>query len=138
MNNRAYYAEMARQRGDEYAALVEADDMKKTLEWIKKLGGHWDNRSNELSLSHTSATDISPLAKFTALKRLYLSYTTVADVSPLAGLLALKVLDLSYTSVMNLMPLAGCTALKRLFLEGASVADEQIAPLRERGVKVYR
>jgi Leucine-rich repeat (LRR) protein len=60
-------------------------------------------------------SDVSPLARLTALQSLDLEGTQVRDVSPLAGLTALQGVDLRRTPVNDVSPLAG---LRQLTIHG--------------------
>lgn len=69
---------------------------------------HLDVRSNR------ELTDISPVAKLTALRSFHCYGTQVFDLSPLANLTALEEILCQATQVSDLSPLAGLTNLNRL------------------------
>lgn len=84
------------------------------------------------------ATDLTPLARLTALKSLcnsmgrgrYLPWqivSPVSDIRPLAGLKSLETLQLWGTRITDLAPLSGLENLHELHLSASSVAN--LAPL---------
>jgi internalin A len=80
-----------------------------------------------LDILNETISDIRPLARFTALRKLILSGTQVADVSPLRACRLLKILYLSNTRVTNLSPLSELTNLADLSLYRTEVTD--LSPL---------
>jgi Leucine-rich repeat (LRR) protein len=90
------------------------------LDWVRVRGEHqipW------LRLSGIHASDVSPIADLTDLRKLNLEDTLVKDVFHLSRLIALQELNLRNTLVENISPLAGLTALRRLDLWGTQVSD---------------
>ena len=81
-----------------------------------------------LDLSETQVSDLTPLRGLTALQNLHLGGIKVSDLTPLRGLTALQSLDLGRTEVSDLTPLRGLTALQSLHLMGTQVSD--LTPLR--------
>jgi hypothetical protein len=82
-----------------------------------------------LNLIYTQVSDITPLAKLTALETLRLDNTQVSDLTPLAKLTALRILTLRNTEVSDLTPLAKLTALQNLWLLNTQVSD--LRPIRD-------
>ena len=77
----------------------------------------------ELDLSYTLVTELTPLAGLTNLKELDLSGTPVTELTPLAGLTNLQKLWLINTPVTEFKPLASLTNLKELNLFGTQVTE---------------
>ena len=67
--------------------------------------------------------DLSPLADFKQLRRLFVSGASVSNLAPLAGLTKLEELNLVQTSVSDLTPLAALTNLTSLLVWQTSVSD---------------
>jgi|GEM_PF-3992316 len=89
-----------------------------------------DNKAFTLDLSHNAhLSDISGLAGFTRLERLYLSSTQVSDISVLKDLINLKKLYLSNVQLSDISALAKLINLEELYLSGTSVSD--ISVLRD-------
>ncbi len=71
----------------------------------------------------TEFSDLSPLVGFTRLENLDLSETSVTDLSPLSSCSNLKVLRLNGCQVVDLTPLAGLTQLEELQICQTDVSD---------------
>lgn len=84
-----------------------------------------------LELSSTQVSDVAPLAGLTGLQDLWLGGTQVRDVAPLAGLTGLQALSLAGTQVSDVAPIAGLTSLRILFLENTRIED--LTPLLDFG-----
>jgi hypothetical protein len=85
----------------------------------------------QLSLSGTQVSDVSPLAGLGQLELLNLRGTEVSDVGPLAGLTQLRSLDLSETWVTDVKPMSGLGQLRTLYLFNSPVSD--VSPLAGLG-----
>ena len=78
----------------------------------------------ELDLSgNVNISDLSPLAKMSALKRIDISGTPVSDLMPLRNMNNLEVLNISGTEVSTLEPLRYCTHLRELKMKDAQISD---------------
>lgn len=75
----------------------------------------------------TVLTDISALAKLTAIKKLLINGTGITDLSPLATLSTLEEIDISDTSIEDLAPLRKLANLRALFAARTRIYD--LAPL---------
>ncbi len=130
-------------------------------QWLGSLDSHWrkylklDSRpvtdkqiqtTTELYLLNSTVTDLRPIARFTALRKLnllgrrevvdisllaqlknlrevYLGNTAVADLSPLSVLAELRILNFRSTNVTDLSPLSNTTSLKELSCAFAPLRD---------------
>ena len=81
----------------------------------------------ELALSVNLISDLSPLAKLTALQALVCFETQVSHLVPLVNLTALQTLECSETQVSDLAPLTNLTTLQSLNCSWTQVSD--LAPL---------
>ena len=82
----------------------------------------------ELMLIRINVSDLSPLDKFTGLRKLILSANPIRDITPLKFLPELKKLFLSNTLVDDLQPLKDLPNLTSLNLTNLSLTD--ISPLK--------
>ena len=77
-------------------------------EWLREqLGVDFFEKVVGVELRGDNINDVTPLARMTAMQRLYLHGTSVSDLSPLAGMTQLQYLYVSDTSVSDLSPLSG-------------------------------
>lgn len=87
---------------------------------------------SELSVEHSSVTDLAPLAGITTLQVLDLSSTQPTDLTPVAGLPHLSSLSLAGVSGVDLEPLAGAASLRRLRVDEGTVTDRVVDLLRTK------
>ncbi|MCF6241490.1 MAG: leucine-rich repeat domain-containing protein [Bacteroidales bacterium] len=104
-------------------------------EWKKALTGEKQARdlmfvqikgllkATKLDISGRSIEDISPLSKFSALKKLNISHTNVVDLYPLRNLNKMEELDLSATKVKNINALQYMSSLSRLIIDSTLLED---------------
>lgn len=77
-----------------------------------------------LNLEGAGITDLTPLASFTALRKLNLSLIKqIVDLTPLTNLSNLRELDLSYSAFTDLSPLRQMDTLRKLSLWGTEASD---------------
>jgi hypothetical protein len=69
-----------------------------------------------LNIDRTWVSDLSPLARLTALQHLSIELTAVSDLSPLARLTGLTTLQLRPTRPIDLSPLVALTRLRDVYL----------------------
>ena len=97
-------------------------------------------RLEVLDLYGNEIRDLSPLAELRRLRYLDLGSNRIEEVAALASLKSLQVLLLADNEVTDISALAGLDSLKSVDLTGnplsGSVAEAQVAALRERGVDV--
>lgn len=85
---------------------------------------------SELDLSEMDVlSDISDIAKFKNLQKLYLDHNAIEDISPLKELNYLTVLSISSNNISDISPLKELTLLKKLTLGFNNISD--ISALRE-------
>lgn len=106
-------------------ALEEVDLSNTQITDLSPLRGMTELQA--LAFNGTGVRDLAPLAAMKALWHLSLFRTGVSDVSPLAGLTELWTLDLDQTRVSDLSPLVGLTQLKNLYLRDTEISD--LSPL---------
>ena len=92
---------------------INLEELNLGAEWVE--GEGW--------VHSNSASDLSPLAGLTNLKRLDLRGNNISNISPLAGLTNLIWLDLWSNRISDLSPVAGLTNLTELRLGGNSVSN---------------
>jgi len=96
----------------------------------------WQPFITELQFTQKdSLSDLTPLAKLSALQRLSLDGTQVSNIQPLIGLTALRSLDLDNTQVDDLTPLSELEALQELYLHRTRVSD--LTPLTKLSALQY-
>ncbi len=81
------------------------------------------NRLEEIQISNTTISDISPISFLPSLKRISMPNNPVYDISPLSRMETLEVLNIENTSVDDLEPLSGLKNLKLLNIAGTRVKN---------------
>ncbi|KIT16267.1 leucine-rich repeat domain-containing protein [Jannaschia aquimarina] len=76
-----------------------------------------------LGLDDTEVTDISPVARMTALQDLLLKNVPVTDLSPISGLRNVQHLFLRGTDVEDISPIGSIGSLRELRINGSRVSD---------------
>lgn len=88
---------------------------------------HWIPHIQDLNFTNCMVPDISLIASFGAIKRLYLTNTNINSVSPLANLKNLQRLHLGNTSIVDIYPLSVLDQLESLDLSDTKISD--VTPL---------
>lgn len=109
---------------------------------ITSLSGIGPGKLEELRMSGTTVTDLTPLINLRELRRLSLSNCPISDIEAFWDLESLRQLDLSGTQVVNLAPISRL-GLEDLDVSGTLVADltpvigfRRLRRLNARGAKV--
>lgn len=114
---------------DVFSGLL-SDDNQRTLQVLEIISEEsYALNVKEIYLWGTQISDLTLLAKLTALERLNLTDTRVSDLTPLKRLVALDSLDLGITQVSGLKPLDHLKTLRLLVLRETQVCD--LTPLKE-------
>ncbi len=77
----------------------------------------------KIDISNRPIDDISPLSKFSGLKKLNLSHTNVTDLYPLRNLNKMEELDLSATKVKDINALQYMSSLSKLILDSTLITN---------------
>ncbi|NQT24638.1 leucine-rich repeat domain-containing protein [candidate division KSB1 bacterium] len=90
----------------------------------------------ELDLSHNTIYDIWALSQLYLIEELNLSSNRIGSIDALESLSHLRILDLSFNDIEDIESLYDLEKLEVVNLIGNPIKEEQLPPLRRRGVVV--